>query len=367
MRVGILRGDLASPLFLSDLEPAGYKNDPVDPVGQQRYVSRPTTAEVTTAAAAVPAAFNGSGNITFALTIDGTNNVLRLRAAASGAFTVVTIAQAGYANLTALLVALNAALTTAALPIEAVQGTSNVRVRFQTKSPALGIGAAISLDTTANGSTANTALGLPNGTTHTVPTAATIITALNPVGGTLDVSSATQTAQISPGISAASVTAIADAIAPQFAETDLAVKSFQVGVLADLRSSSFNPDPNRLPALTPSAAVAVVQDDGVTAFSSSALAPLPTIAGAAIGGGNLTITGSGLGNSEFHNTTKVKVTNPTTGAVTVVEQRKIISVTNGAVSATSIVVPTSLLPGVAAGHKVQVQFTSLASNIFTAT
>lgn len=367
MRIGVLRGDLPGPIFISDLETVSQTNFPVDPPGQTCYISRPTTAEVTTAMSTVPASIQSTGNITFGLVVNGSNNVLKLRAASSGAYTTVTLAQTTYANITTLLAALNTALTTAGLPIIAEQGTSNVRVRFKTTTTALGVGASIGLDTNGNGSTANASLGFAvGGGTHTVPSAATVINALNPVSGTLDVSSATQTTQVSPAITAAQVKLIADAIAPQFIETDMAVKSYLVGVLADLRNANFTPDPNRLPALTPAAAISVVQDDGVTAFSSSSLAALPTISGASISGGTLTISGSGLGNSEFENSTKVKVTNTVTGQSWVTSQRKFVA-SGGTVSATSVTVPTSLLGSSVAGVKVQLLFGTLASNVFTAT
>lgn len=200
-----------------------------------------------------------------------------------------------------------------------------------------------------------------------VSVATTLITATVPVGGPLNVASATIKAVA--GLGAATdgqVTALQDLLAPRFIETDVVLKSYQVGMLADWRSANFNPDPNRLPALSNSAAIAIVQDDGSTAFSSASLAPVPAISGAAFGGGNLTITGTGLGNSEFINSVKVKVWDVTTGVSYTVSQRNFVAA-GGSVSPTSVVVPASLLPGMAAGAKVQLLFTSLASNVFTAT
>ena len=47
MRVGVIRGDLPSPLFLGDLEPVSKANFPIDPVGQTRYLSRPDPTTLT--------------------------------------------------------------------------------------------------------------------------------------------------------------------------------------------------------------------------------------------------------------------------------------------------------------------------------
>lgn len=365
MRVGILRGDLPGPVLLTDLEPV-VADFPVDPVGQNRYLSRPTSAGVATAMANVPASVESSSNITFNLVVNGANNVLKVKVG-SGAFTTVTIAQTTYTGIGTLVTAVNVALVAAGLAVVAEQGATNVRIRLKTTA-LLGAGASIALDTNGNGSIANASLGFAaDGVTHTVPTAAAVITALNPVGGTLDVSTATQTTQISPAISAGDVTKIADAIAPKFVDSEIAIKSYQVGNLAGLRSSSFNPDPSRLPALSSSAAISVVQDDGVTAFSSTSYAGGPVISGAVFSGGNLTITGTGLGNSELINGVKVKSTNLTTGVVMSVNQRTFVAA-GGSVSPTSIVVPMTLLTGAAvAGCKVQVKFLTLASNIFTGT
>lgn len=200
--------------------------------------------------------------------------------------------------------------------------------------------------------------------------AATLIMATLPVGGPLDVSPATIKGVA--GLGAATdeqVTALQNLIAPQFVETDVAIKSFLVGNLSKFLSSSYVPDPSRMPAMTAGAAIEIVADDGVTPFTS----PSTAISGAASdspNAGDVTITGTGLGNSE-HNATKVKFTDVSTGAVIVLDQAKLAATlsggTQGSVSATSIVVPASLIPNITAGDTVQVLYTSFASNIFTIT
>jgi hypothetical protein len=213
-------------------------------------------------------------------------------------------------------------------------------------------------------------LGLDtSGDSFTVPDAATTITALSPVGGPLDVTAATVGATIGEGLTAAESESVMDTIAPRFIETDVAIKSVQVGMIAGFASASYNPDPNRNPPLSNGAAVSVVSDDG-TAFS----APLTVVTGAvhnSPNGGDITITGTNLGNSEVDNTI-VKVTSAD-GATSVKLYQAVIRTTNtgstqGVVSPTSIVIPASLLNSLGvAGSTVQVFYTSFASNVFTVT
>ncbi len=368
MRVGIIRGDLPGPLFMADLEPTSQTNFPTEPEGQTSYVSRPDLTVVEEALADAPAVIRGNANITFARVIDGTNDTLLLNTDGTGSFTTVTIAHASYANRTTLLAAINAALVVAGLGITAIAGTTSVRISFQ--STATGVGTTIRLSTTGGGSTANTALGLPNGLTWLVPSAASAIASFLPVGGPLDVSSATILAAVSPVLDADQVEAIADSIAPRFVDTDVAVKSFQVGNLSQLLSASYNPDVNRLPPISEGAAITVVTDDGSTLFTAT----LPTISGAVHdvpNTGDITITGTGLGNAEW-DATRVKVWDITTGALYVIDQKFIETTvsggTTGEVSATTIVIPASLLHDLGvADSLVQVQYTSLVSNRFTVT
>lgn len=373
MRVGITRGDLPGPLFMADLEPTSQTNFPTEPSGQTRYVGRPDPTNVGKALSTAPATLFSGVDIVFPLTINGANDTLLLRTASSGAFTTVTIAHAAYAGMTTLLAAINAGLVAAGIGVVArtsIGLSATLRLTLNT-TLLLGPGAVLQNDTIAHGSTANTALGLSDGSSWTVTTAAAAITALLPVGGPLDVSQATVLVTVSYGLSLAQVKAIADAIAPQFVETDVALKSFEVGNLHGYLLASFSPDPSRLPALVLGPALTVVADDGVSVFTS----PVPHIAAAAHNTpnpGDLTITGTGMGNSEFI-ATKVKVTNPTTGFTETLDQRIIASTvsggTTGLVTATSIVIPASLLGGLGtvAGNKAQVLYTSLASNVFTTT
>lgn len=364
MRVGVIRGDLPGPLYLGDLEPVSRYNPSTEPRGQEIYVSRPTVAEVeavladpSVGAGAVLEGSDISGN--FPITINGTNDDLRIRTSATAAYTVVSIAQAAYANLDALLAALNTALAGTGVTARAGTGSgSRVALESNTK----GVASYLQNDTAANGSTANTPLGLANGAARTMPTAAAFITALLPVGGPLDVEDATINAVgATTNANALSLipsargtqAALADAVAPQFADTPVAIESFQVGMIAGYRSANYNPDPRQ--GLSNGAAIVVVQDDGSTAFSAS----LPTIATAEIAAGTVTISGTGLGHAE-RNDTAVKFT----GAVSKTLSQQQIVAGGGSVSATSIVVPAALIPGAAATTtSVQVKHRARVSDV----
>jgi hypothetical protein len=361
MRVGVIRGDVPGPIFLADLEPTSQTNFPVEPAGQTRYLSRPTSATVgAMLSASIPASLVSTGAITFPLTINGGNHTLRIRE--TGSYAVLTVANAIYNNITTLVAAVNAAI--GVLPIKAL-AFSSTKLALQT-TLSKGAGTILQVDSVGNGSTFNTPAVLgAGGQTKTVPTAAAFITATLPVGGPLDVSAATIRTSLGGGLTDAQVGIAADAIAPQFVETDTALKSFQVGALSGLLSASYNPDPNRLPAITPGAAVTVVADDGSTIFSSSK----PVLTNAQVntpGAGDVTLTGLGLAGAGSPNSevvaTKVKFFLP----VPVTVDQYFIVAAGGTVSKTSIVLPAAVVPaGVAAGIKVQVQYTSLVSNQFT--
>ena len=178
-----------------------------------------------------------------------------------------------------------------------------------------------------------------------MPVGTDFIAACLPVGGPLDARTATI---IGVGASTAAnalsvipvargtTAAIQNLIAPRVIETPVALQSYQVGEIAKARGATFNPDPNRLPN---GAAIVVVADDGNSAFT----APLPTLATAVTGGSVLTLTGTGLGTFERKDTV-VKIA----GAVNKVLEQKLIEHAGGSVSATSIVIPNALVPGLAA-------------------
>lgn len=353
MRVGVIRGDLPGPVLLSDLEPVSRYNPPTEPRGQEIYISRPTVAELegvlanTTVGAG--AVLNG-GNISgaFPLTIDGTNDDLKLRlSAAPTAFTTVLIPQAVYASLAALVTAVNSAVSSIGVLARMNVAGNGIALESLTK----GVNSYIENDTVAGGSVANTPLSLADGAVRTMVPAATLILNTLPVGGPLDVSTATidgsgagtaTTALALIPTSRGTTAAVAEAIAPQFWESTTAMESFLVGNIAELLNVNFNPDPSRLPPLVDGSAIEVVQDDGVTPF----VATIPVITTADLntpGAGDLTITGTGLGTLERQETT-VHLANAATGYSRTLLQ-KFIEAGGGSVSATSIFIPAALIPG----------------------
>jgi len=370
MRVGVIRGDIPGPLALMDLEPISRYNPPTEPEGQERRVGRPDTTVVGTALGDIPAGRTGSTDISAGATVTlGVDDNLEIKLAAAAPFTSVTVAAGVYASGAALVAAVNTALATAGVDATA-RLDDFVGTFLVIQSNTTGTGSYVEVDADPP-STFNGVVGWAPGAT-TVPTTAAVITATLPVGGPLDVSIATLIGTVGSGGTQAQYDALADSIAPQFIETDVAIKSFQVGMISGFLAPTWNPDPNRLPPFTPGAAIEVVADDGVTPFS----APLTVIGAAASGApnaGDITITGTNLGHAdpEIDDTT-VRVTSAD-GATSIKLHQYTIRTTlsggtQGGVAPTTIVIPASLLGGLGvAGSTVIVQFTSFASNLFTVT
>lgn len=366
MRVGVIRGDLPGSVKAQDLETVSQFVPTTEPLGQERRIGRPDPTNVATFLGTLPAAIQSSGAVSFPLTTTNGNHTLRVQLVSAGPFTAVVIPNATYNTMALLLAAVNAALVSATVAANAT--TDSTGTLFVLQSNAKGVSSYIGVDSVGNGSTFNTPTNLGAGASNfTVPSATTVITALLPVGGPLNVSAA----QILTTLGASPLAAnVADLIAPKFIETDVAIKSFQVGNLSKFRASTYTPDPFRLPALAQGAAISVVQDDGVSLFTAA----LTAISGAVHNSpntGDITITGTNLGVTE-QDLTAVRVTNPTTGVFVKLFQkvirRTLTGGTQGSVAPTSIVIPASLLNGLGVvGSTVQVHYTSFASNVFTVT
>lgn len=373
MRIGVIRADLPQPVLLTDLETTSQQST-TRPKGQCRYLSRPTTTELetvlanaTTGAGAVIEGSDISGS--FPLTINGTNDDLKVKTSSGAAFTTVLIANAAYASITTLLAAINTALT--GTGITARQGTGSGQ-RVALESNTKGVNSYVAVDSVAGGSVANTPLGFGAGAvTRDMPAASAFITALNPALGTLNVSTSAINA-VGAGNNANALTriptsrgthtALAEAIAPKFTETAVVIESFLYGNIAALKNASFNPDPKRQPpssAPANGAAIAVVADDGSTAFTFTA----PTVSSATLNSptaGAVTIAGTGLGNTDWDDDTAVKFT----GAISKKLTQRQIEAAGGSVSYTAIVVPASLIPGATTTTtSVQVRVRQRASSV----
>lgn len=364
MRVGVIRNDLPGPLFLADLESSSQVDAPVEPAGQTRYVSRPTALTVgAMLSASIPASLLSSVDLVFPVNIAAPNQTLKIRSSVADPYASVLIPVGAYADIAALAAAVNSVLPAGFVAI----AKSALRLAFQTV--ACGTGVRIECDSVAGGSTANTPLGLlAAGDSFTIPSATAYLLAASPVGGPLNVSLALIYAQLGAGLTAAQVEAAASAIAPKFVETDVAIKSFAVGNLSSYLSSSYTPDPKRIPALATGAAIAVVADDGITPFASS----LPTLSNAQYNfpaPGMVTLTGTGLASAGSPNAeveaTVVRFSKAGYPEIFKVLQHMIVAA-GGTVTQNLIVIPASLVPAsVSAGFDAQVVYTSLASNPFT--
>lgn len=348
MRVAVIRGDVPSPIFLADLEPTSQFNPPTEPFGQTQYIEYPSATALTylmqgvyasdsegplvgdagddvnneftisvpqtlpipagsQGYGGVPAAVQSSSAITFPVTITlGSTDTLAVANSSPPSYTSVVITAGVYATMTALLVAINAALKPTGLA-NAVSDSTGLKVVIQSSIP--GPGSFIEL----GGATDTTTLHLASGQVFTMPSAATIIAALNPVvappaTGSLNVSAAALLTNVGATPNSSYV---ANFIAPQFLETTVAVQSYQAGNLHGYLLPTWNPNSRLLPPITSGPAIQVVENDGTTPFSSSPLAPFPMITAAvhnSPNAGDITITGVGLGNAELFNSTVVRVT-----------------------------------------------------------
>lgn len=380
MHIGVIRGDLPGPILLAGLEPVSQFNPPTEPRGQEVYISRPTTAEIdavladgTVGAGATLAGGDISGG--YPLVINAGNDDLEITLTSGGAFVLASLVQTSYGNLTDLIAAVNAALDGAGIAATCRENIAGNGLSIE--SDIRGVDSYIENDTIAGGSTSNTALGLVDGSVRDMPSAADFITASLPVGGPLDVSTATLNG-VGAGTNANALTlipvargtqaAVADALAPQVGDTPVAIDSFITGDISQLLNANFNPDPRRVPPLANGAAVEVVQADGSTPFAAA----VPVIVSATLdspGAGDVTIAGTdmaaqGTPNAERDETVVqfIGVGAPPGGDL-VIPQELIVS-NGGSVSATAIVIPAALNPyGFAiTTTSAQVKYRSHASN-----
>lgn len=380
MHVGIIRGDMPGPVLLDGLEPVSQHHAPVDPRGQEVYVSRPTTAEVeavladdTVGAGAVHNGSDISGSFPLTVT-NGVDDDLKLRTSATPtAFVTYTIVAGGYATIALYVDAINLALGNGSgiTCRENVAG-NGIALESDTK----GVDSFIENDDEAGGSNANVESGLVDGAIRTMVPAATLIIDALPVGGPLDVSPATingsgagtNTNALSLIPTARGTTAaVANAIAPQIDETYVALDSLLAGQIVDLLNANFTPDSRRTPPLPAGAAIEVVQDDGTSAMTNT----LPIITSSTLdapGAGDVSIVGTGLSspgtpNAETEETT-VKFTGIGTppGGDLVIPHALIIS-NGGTVTPTLIIIPAVLnaLGFAVTTTSAQVKYRSFAS------
>lgn len=189
-----------------------------------------------------------------------------------------------------------------------------------------------------------------------------LITATVPVGGPANVASGTITGVA--GLGAANptqVAAIQGLLAAKLVDTDVAKKSWLSGVIAGLRSASFNPDKNRF---SNGAAVSVLADDGSTTFTfahpnlTNADLDTPT-------SGALRLTGTGLLGFGMYETSVTVIGSAQGSPIQKRITQAQILAAGGTVTATQIDIPATLTAGMSVGFtSVRVVTNDLVSNAF---
>jgi hypothetical protein len=275
MRVGIVRSDIAK-VYLADVENRAQRNFSSEPAGQSRYFVKPTDNGLLAVLNAKAILSAKGDNASATSNTTGGNNVLRIRASATAAYTVIVVTSNAALPKATLVAEINTALVNAGLPIVAtlLTGGDANKVQFDTVVPNSGPNAKLQIDTTANGSTLNAALhsgwaaSPPNLSGMSV---ATLKAAVYPTGTTINVASGTITAlstfaSMQAAAQTSLVTAVQDAVAPSLVETGPVLLSFAYGILSKLRSTAFQPGGARI-GLPAGVAAAIVQNDGSTAYT----------------------------------------------------------------------------------------------------
>jgi hypothetical protein len=200
------------------------------------------------------------------------NNTLRIRSVGASTPYQVIVVTTGIATLkTRIRDDLNIAFQNLSLPfVASIAGTNQIQI--DTTAPNSGPNAFLGVDSVANGSTLNTAVGFPVGVT-TIPGLAisSLQGAIYPTPTTINVSTANITglatfSLLSSTKITALVNAIAESVAPRFVETGMVMLSFAYGVFSKMNSTAFRPGGARI-GLPAGVAAAFVTDDGVTPYT----------------------------------------------------------------------------------------------------
>lgn len=271
MRAGIVRSDLGPGIYSSDVENTSQRNFSSEPPGQSRVIRRPTTNDLTTLMNIY--AFVSVRGTDMAVSVNtSVNFTLRIRSAgAATPYQVITVTSGAVTLKTRIRDDLNIGFRNLGLSFEAsIAGTNQIQI--DSKAPNSGPTAFLGIDSVANGSTLNTAVGFPVGIT-TIPglAIASLQGAVYPTPTTINVSTANIAglatfALLSTTKQAALVSAIAESIAPRFVETGPAMLSFAYGIFSKMNSVTFQPGGTRV-GLPAGVAAAFLEDDGVTSYS----------------------------------------------------------------------------------------------------
>lgn len=269
MRLGIVRTDLTSGIYLQDVENRAQRDFSSQPAGQSRTFKHPTDAQLT-AILALYGLLSVRGTDTNA-TVDtsGGNNILKINTDGTTSYTSITVLSSATAAKTDIAAQLNIGFRNAGLKLSARVDSSN-RIVIDTVAPNAGPNAKLRTDSVGGGSTLGTPIGL-GANNLTGLSLASLKAAIYPTATTFDVSDATINALSTFSLLSSSQQdalddAIANVVAPRLVETGPALRSFAYGTMRQLQSSSFRPGGARggLPA---GVAAYVTADDGSTPFT----------------------------------------------------------------------------------------------------
>jgi len=268
MRVAVVRSDIGN-FLLDDVENSSQRNFSSEPAGQSRYFHKPSDTELSAAlASAAKLTIRGSDTSATVDTTVANGTKLNIKTSSAASFTQVTVTSNAALAKTQIVTELNAAFSSAGLGLVArISGTNQITIDTTAKGTSAYIEVSASSPSTG---ALHTVLGITAAATSPLSVSA-LETAVYPTSTTVDVSSATITALSTFSLltttdSAALVAAIADVVAPSLVETGPVMLSFVYGKLSKLRSTSYQPGGARV-GLPAGVAVAVVEEDGSTAFS----------------------------------------------------------------------------------------------------
>lgn len=269
MRVAIVRSDIQS-FYLNDVENSSQRNFSSEPVGQSRYLKKPTDAQL-------QAVLDSKAKLTIrgantAATVDtaGTANgtLLNIKTSSAAAFTQVTVTSNATLAKAQIVTELNAQFVLNGLGLVArISGTNQVTI----DSTAKGANAYIEVSASSPSTAAlHTLLGITAAAT-TPASLATVKAAVYPTATTVNVAPATINALSTFTLALAADQdalnlALADLIAPKMIETGAVLLSFAFGNLSKLRVASFQPGGARA-GLPAGICAAIVANDGSTPFT----------------------------------------------------------------------------------------------------
>lgn len=268
MRVAIVRSDIQS-FYLNDVENSSQRNFSSEPVGQSRYLKKPTDAQL-------QAVLDSNAKLTIrgantAATVDTTvanGTLLNIKTSAAAAFTQVTVTSNAALAKTQIVTELNAQFALFGLALVArISGTNQITIDTVAKGQNAYV--SISAGSPSTGAL-HTVVGLTAAAT-TPANLATIKAAVYPTATTVNVAPATINALSTFSLALAADqdalnNALADIIAPKLVETGAVLLSFAYGNLSKLRVASFQPGGARA-GLPAGICAAVVANDGSTPFS----------------------------------------------------------------------------------------------------